>query len=107
MRGDIRTRPRGKPLADFLATSRSRVSIKRRLLQAGILENRCSECGLSDWNGKPLAVQIDHVNGIKDDWRLDNLRMLCPNCHSQTPTFGGRNAVRLRNRALHDRDAFV
>ena len=70
--------------------------IKQRLIRAGILENRCEECGLTDWRGKPLSIQIDHINGIKDDHRRENLRMLCPNCHSQTETFGSRN----RNRTL-------
>jgi 5-methylcytosine-specific restriction endonuclease McrA len=60
------------------------------------LLHRCSDCGISDWLGKPLAIQIDHINGAKNDWGLENLRMLCPNCHSQTPTFSGRNRRRLQ-----------
>jgi 5-methylcytosine-specific restriction endonuclease McrA len=100
-RGQIRSRPRAKPLEVILATSRSRFSIKRRLLQAGVLENRCSQCGLTHWLDKPLSIQIDHINGIKDDFRLENLRMLCPNCHSQTDTHGGKNARR-RRQALQE-----
>jgi len=69
----------------------SRSAIKRALLKRGILVNRCDECGISEWRGKPLAVQIDHRNGVRDDHRLENLRMLCPNCHSQTKTFAARN----------------
>jgi 5-methylcytosine-specific restriction endonuclease McrA len=89
-RGEIRPRPLARPLDVLLATSRSRNAIKRRLLGAGLLQNRCEHCGLSDWEGKPLCVQIDHINGIRDDHRLENLRMLCPNCHSQTPTHANR-----------------
>jgi 5-methylcytosine-specific restriction endonuclease McrA len=44
------------------------------------------------WNGKQLVLILDHINGINNDNRLENLRLLCPNCNSQTPTFAGRNA---------------
>ncbi len=93
-RGEIRPRPLGRPLAQLLASSNSRTNIKRRLIQAGLLENRCEECGLVDWLGEQLTVQIDHINGVKDDYRLENLRMLCPNCHSQTSTYGRRPSKR-------------
>lgn len=86
----IRPRALGKPLTELLTDARSRTNIKRRLLRAGMLENRCQLCGLTDWLGESLVVQIDHVNGIRDDHRLENLRMLCPNCHSQTETYGRR-----------------
>jgi hypothetical protein len=91
-RGEIRPRPIGRPLAELLASSNSnsRTNVKRRLIRAGLLENRCEECGLSDWLGERLTIQIDHINGVKDDYRLENLRMLCPNCHSQTDTCGRR-----------------
>lgn len=66
--------------------------LKRRLIKAGLLENRCAMCGLlPEWQGKPLVMRLDHINGIRNDHRLDNLRLLCPNCDSQTPTFAGRN----------------
>jgi Zn finger protein HypA/HybF involved in hydrogenase expression len=71
--------------------SKSRLTIKRHLLRAGILKNRCDWCGLTSWRGRPIAIQIDHINGIRDDHRVENLRMLCPNCHSQTETFAARN----------------
>jgi hypothetical protein len=79
------------PLEVLMARSKSRLSIKRRLLDAGILESRCDECGISEWRGRHLSIQLDHRNGIRDDHRLENLRMLCPNCHSQTETFAAKN----------------
>jgi Zn finger protein HypA/HybF involved in hydrogenase expression len=51
----------------------------------------CNECGIKDyWNNKKLSLQLDHVNGDGNDNRLENLRFLCPNCHSQTDTFAGK-----------------
>lgn len=64
--------------------------LKKRLLDEDILKYQCSICGISEWNGKPLSLQIDHKNGKHTDNRLGNLRLLCPNCHSQTETFAGR-----------------
>lgn len=76
-------------------SSYSRSHLKKRLLKGGLLKNECA-CGQgSEWKGKPLTMQIDHINGISNDNRLNNLRMICPNCHSQTETFSGRNAIRI------------
>lgn len=86
------------PLGELLATSKSGATIKRRLLRAGILENRCDDCGLTEWRGRPISIQLDHRNGIRNDNRLENLRMLCPNCHSQTETFGTRNWKNIRTK---------
>ena len=52
----------------------------------------CEECGITDtYNGKPITLQCDHIDGNSDNHKLDNLRLLCPNCHSQTHTWCGRN----------------
>lgn len=93
-RGELKARARLWPLADILAKSKHRASIRRRLLEDGVFQNRCTICGIEDWRGKPLSMHIDHINGVKNDHRMENLRMLCPNCHSQTETYGGRNARR-------------
>lgn len=50
----------------------------------------CQECGLSEWRGKELTLHLDHINGMPDDHRLENLRFLCPNCHQQTQTWGNK-----------------
>lgn len=68
-------------------------SLKKRLLKEKRLEYKCSCCGISEWQGKPLSLQLDHINGINNDHRIENLRFLCPNCHSQTNTFAGKNIV--------------
>lgn len=72
--------------------------LKIRLIRENVLENECSVCGQgSEWNGKELVLQLDHINGINSDNRLENLRIICPNCHTQTPTFSGRNGGRANN----------
>jgi hypothetical protein len=67
-------------------------SLKRRLLAEGILKNECVICGQKpSWKGKLLVMVLDHINGVHNDNRKENLRMLCPNCNSQQITFAGRN----------------
>ncbi len=69
--------------------------IKFRILDAGLLNYKCVKCGqIPEWNNKPLTLQLDHINGNRNDNRLENLRILCPNCHSQTDTFMGHNTLR-------------
>lgn len=101
-RGEISTRRPGMPLEELLSGPRSRNHLKQRLLREGLLKNECSKCGIKDWLGNPLSMHIDHINGSGGDHRLENLRMLCPNCHSQTPTYGGRNTrlKRLQGEAM-------
>lgn len=68
----------------------SRKNLKRRLLEAGLIENKCRACGIDEWLGKPLVLHLDHVNGDPTDHRRSNLQMLCPNCHSQTTTYANK-----------------
>jgi len=90
----------GRPLDAILTPASgytNRYRLKRRLLKDGRLRNQCYVCGLGPaWNGVPLVFVLDHVNGIPSDWRPENLRLLCPNCNSQQPTFAGRNRKRRR-----------
>jgi len=84
----------GAPLAFILvehSTYSNTSHLKRRLISSGLLSAACYERGITDWRGRKLALQLDHANGIGDDHRLENLRLLCPNCHSQTVTYCGRN----------------
>ena len=82
------------PMKDILVkySTYNRSNLKKRLISEGLLEYKCQKCNLKDqWNGKPINLVIDHINGVPDDNRLHNLRFLCPNCNSQTKTFAGRN----------------
>lgn len=63
-------------------------ALKKRLIKEGYKENKCEDCyNKGEWNDKHLELELDHINGDSRDNRLENLRILCPNCHSQTPTF--------------------
>ena len=93
-KGKSVTRWPGRPLHEVLvenSTYRSTRDLKNRLIKEGLITPECSMCGLTDWLGATLTLQLDHINGRRSDNRLDNLRLLCPNCHSQTDTWCGRN----------------
>lgn len=69
--------------------------LKLKLLEFGYLNNVCAKCGLGDnWNGGKLILQLDHIDGNRYNCEINNLRILCPNCHSQTNTFGNKNQIR-------------
>jgi hypothetical protein len=67
------------------------VSVKRRLLKEGIFEYKCYKCSNISWNDQPIPLELEHINGIRTDNRLENLTLLCPNCHAQTSTYRGKN----------------
>jgi 5-methylcytosine-specific restriction endonuclease McrA len=79
--------------------------LKERLIAADLLLNHCAICKITAWIDKPLQLHLDHINGKRRDNRLENLRLLCPNCHSQTETYCGKNKRRIRERANMRRSA--
>jgi hypothetical protein len=92
-----RRSPQRKSAAEILCrlepgAPRARTTMLRRALTESGVPGVCAECGIGEtWRGRRLVLEVDHVNGDRLDNRLENLRFLCPSCHSQTPTFGNRS----------------
>jgi 5-methylcytosine-specific restriction endonuclease McrA len=70
--------------------------LKKRLIAEGIFERKCSSCLNTEWAGKPIPLELDHINGDRSDNRIENLRLLCPNCHAFTITYRGRGIKKNR-----------
>lgn len=69
----------------------NRSNVKRYIIKNNLIEYKCRDCGnAGKWNNRDIILQLEHINGIYNDNRLENLCFLCPNCHSQTETFAGR-----------------
>ena len=82
-----------KNVEDYLTTN-SYVKadrLKWKLFSSGLKEYRCEKCGRTHWNGKQITLQLHHINGDNTDNRLENIQILCPNCHSQTDNYCGAN----------------
>lgn len=93
------TARRAAPMEEVLVENSSyhRGHLKRRLFESGLKERRCEMCGQGEqWHGRRMSLVIDHVNGVSNDNRLENLRIVCPNCAATLDTHCGRNLPRER-----------
>ena len=70
--------------------------LKNRLIESGIKEHKCEKCQRTEWNGDPIPLELHHINGDRTDNRLENLQILCPNCHAQTDHYRGKNMARIK-----------
>jgi hypothetical protein len=88
-----------KPLSELLqrGTPFQTYKLKRRLFAEGLKEQRCESCLSTEWLGKPIPLELDHINGDSTDNRIDNLRILCPNCHALTDTYRGKKLAKCRD----------
>jgi len=73
---------------------------ERILIEQNYICNLCQQTLI--WNGKPLKFHLDHISGNRKDETRNNLQMICPNCHSQTDTYGGKNGVKVTNKEIED-----
>ena len=82
-----------KSLKEILKEDSTYQSYKlaKRLIKEGIKELKCEYCNLSKWQNKPIPLELHHINGIHSDNRLENLQLLCPNCHALTDSYRGKN----------------
>jgi Zn finger protein HypA/HybF involved in hydrogenase expression len=65
--------------------------LKLRLIKEEIIKNKCFKCDITEWQGEPLVLELNHIDGNRHNHNLNNLQLLCPNCHSQTKNFRGKN----------------
>lgn len=95
-----------KPLEDILNNKivYSMTSLKKRLIEEGLKENKCEICGISEWNGKKIQLELHHIDGNHYNNHLENLQILCPNCHSQTEHFRGRLQKIHKNKQNYDKN---
>lgn len=78
-------------------------TLRKRLIKEGLKEHKCECCGLYEWLGDPIPLELDHIDGDHSNNTLINLKILCPNCHAKTPTYRGKNKSRKsRNKRTKD-----
>lgn len=94
LKGGIKNAPIKIQLNDIFKGSHPQFQtykLKNRLLKEGLIKNVCAICNLNVWNKKPLNLELDHIDGNRVNHEFNNLRLLCPNCHSQTDTYRSKN----------------
>jgi Zn finger protein HypA/HybF involved in hydrogenase expression len=91
-----------KPLSEILVKNceYSSNKLRKRLISEGLKEHRCECCGLDEWLGEPIPLELDHIDGDHYNNTIENLKILCPNCHAKTPTYRGKNKRRITSETM-------
>ena len=89
--------PRYMPFDEYIKTSKTIQTnkIRRKLFKEGLKEKKCERCGNTTWNNMPIPLEVHHKDGCKENNQLENLEILCPNCHAQTDSYRGRNCRKI------------
>jgi len=92
-----------KPLDEILVENSDYPShaLRKRLIKENVKEHKCECCGLTKWLGDDISLELDHIDGNPHNNTLINLRVICPNCHSKTPTYRGKNKKAKRTSSKH------
>jgi len=95
LKGRHNPHARKRPLEQVLVRGSAFQSnhLRKRLIAENILVARCCVCMLTDWLEQPIPLELDHLDGDRENNSLDNLRLICPNCHAMTPTYRGKNVA--------------
>ena len=85
--------PSKRPIEEYLTNKQPIQSykLKNRLLKEGVFPQKCSNCNRKTWLGKPIPLELDHRDGNTENNNLNNLHLICPNCHVFTPNYRGKN----------------
>jgi len=89
----IKTDPKRKSAYEFsLRKNIGSHKLKLRMIEDGVREHKCERCGITEWMGEPTPIELHHVDGNRFNNRFENVQLLCPNCHSQTPNYSGKSS---------------
>ena len=90
------------PIEEYLVSGSTigATKLRDRLLREGLKEHKCERCGKTEWEDEPIPLQLHHINGDRTDDRLENLQLLCPNCHALTDNYCGKKKKREKNRCI-------
>jgi hypothetical protein len=97
-----------KPLSEILVKNceYSSNKLRKRLISEGLKQHRCECCGLTEWLDEPIPLELDHIDGDHYNNLIENLKILCPNCHAKTPTYRGKNKTNKNSETIRTKKVY-